>query len=48
MVLNFKNGRQNIKTRALNAVARDLFQEECICLDTIIIDIFTIFTLAEI
>ncbi len=26
----------------------DLFQEECLCLDTINIDIFTIFTLAEI
>ncbi len=35
-------------SRALSAAARDLFQEECICLDTINIDIFTIFTLAEI
>ncbi len=35
-------------SRALSAAARDLFQEEWICLDTINIDIFTIFTLAEI
>ncbi len=35
-------------SRALSAVSRDLFQEECLCLDTIHIDIFTIFTLAEI
>ncbi len=35
-------------SRALSAAARDLLQEECLCLDTINIDIFTIFTLAEI
>ncbi len=28
--------------------ARDLFLEECLCLDTINIDTFTIFMLAEI
>ncbi len=35
-------------SRALSAAARNLFQKECLCLDTINIDIFPIFTLAEI
>ncbi len=40
---------ESLKTsRALSAAARDLFQEECLCLDTINIDIFTAFMLAEI
>ncbi len=34
-------------SRALSAAVRDLFQEECLCLDTINMDIFTIFMLAE-
>ncbi len=35
----------NLDTRALSAAARDLFQDECLCLDTI--NIFTIFTLQK-
>ncbi len=38
---------KNIKS-VERAAACDHFQEECLCLDTIDIDIFTIFTLAEI
>ncbi len=36
------------KSRVLSAAARNLFQEECFCLDTININIFIIVTLAEI
>ncbi len=35
-------------SRVSSAAARDLFQEECLCPDTIVICIFTIFMLAEI
>ncbi len=39
--------RLSLVTESLRT-SRALFQEECLCLDTINIDIFTIFTLAEI